>query len=83
MNFPFMITTLCERLEEREHSLHFCHSTDDYSKFFQVDLYFEMIIVDISNYKQCTGMQSFNGKIEHHISNEKKNCGHTNVEHSC
>lgn len=71
------------RLEEREHSLHFCHSTDDYSKIFQIDLNFEIIIVDMSNYKKHSEVQSFNGKIERHISNEKKNCEHINVDFSC
>lgn len=78
-------------LERREHSLHFCYSTDDYAKIFQIDLYFEMIMVDISNYKKhscnakCNAktLQSFNGKIERHVPKEKKNCGYISVDHSC
>jgi len=75
--------SMYNHLEGSEHSLPFCRSTDDYSKIFQTDLHFEAIILHIINYKKHSEMQSFNGKVEHHISNGKKNFGHINVDHSC
>lgn len=40
-----------------------------------------MIITDFSNYKKCSEMKRFKGKVGHRISNEIKTCGHKNVNH--